>query len=336
MDFSGFGDNTDPTRTPGNSSTPSNTPSTNVATTNVPDTQESQNVQAGPSVPPLAGATAQNPIDIDDPTWWGYHIRSPSDAYDETEDYGLGEEVADGPPPPGQEEELHAGEETAPTNATAGTSRRSDGRTNNRWSVEEEWDLLLAFLENQDEITRRTGQQGRSWYPFLHGVLRRRRPEWRHDSAAIKAKLHRLKDTWRRWKERGFNHSGGGRPRGLPAWYDVADEIWVERPAAVPPVLAGTGLPPAGATVPPQSATGAPPAHRRFPVIAVPPGPIASAPPRLPATNTTQTTTTRPTRPRAASQPANPAGTQGPPSTPYPLPPRQSYTPKRIQPRSSR
>ncbi|CAI5457804.1 unnamed protein product [Closterium sp. Yama58-4] len=79
------------------------------------------------------------------------------------------------------------------------------------------------------------------------------------------------------------------------------------RPAAVPPVLAGTGLPMPGADAPPA-------AHRPFPPVAVPPGPAASAPPRPAASNGTSLTTA--SRPPAASAPAVVPPTTLSPSSP--------------------
>ncbi|CAI5518733.1 unnamed protein product [Closterium sp. Naga37s-1] len=125
----------------------------------------------------------------------------------------------------GEVEEEPTEQEAAPTSATATTSRRSAGRTQPRWTREEECEVLAAFITKQVEIRRRTGQQGRSWYPLIQQELLEHNPDWHHDIAVLKVKYNRMKEQWRRINDR-LKRSGAGRATGLPPWYHLGDALW--------------------------------------------------------------------------------------------------------------
>ncbi|CAI5503068.1 unnamed protein product [Closterium sp. Naga37s-1] len=170
-----------------------------------PETQESQLHQAT-NTP----GRARNDTLLNDPTWWGNNLPSPSDSYDEDEDLGVGEEVADAAPP-GTQEEQPANASNARDDGQPGTSCRSDARTT-CWQPEEEWELICARWDLDDRIRAQTGQQGRSWYVTMHRELVARLPEWRHDANAIKAKINRMRDTYLRWRDKGVRRSRGPSP----------------------------------------------------------------------------------------------------------------------------
>ncbi|CAI5979453.1 unnamed protein product [Closterium sp. NIES-64] len=230
-------------------------------------------------------------------------------------------------------EEEPAEQETSPTRETTAPSRRSTGRTQPRWTPEEECEVLAAFITRQAQIRARTGQQGRSWYPLIQEELLLKNPTWRHDISALKANYNRMKEQWRRINDH-IKRSGAGRATGLPPWYHLGDALWGERPSTIPPVLAGTGVnratssrsatatpPPANARRRPTTTNATPTLHTTnavanadspAPSIALPPPspplphPILSNPPI--ATDTTPTGVVAPT-------------------SPTPNPPRASFAP---------
>ncbi|CAI5474041.1 unnamed protein product [Closterium sp. Yama58-4] len=203
------------------------------------ETQASQTNAAPAGTPAPAATTTTFHIDLtDDPEWWGNNLPSPTAPY-------TAAEVARSRDDPGEAELPEIDEETNPPTATteaatASTSRRrSDARSYARWTREEEYNLAVARQDLDAQIRAQAGQQGRNWYATLYEELRERHATWRHDAAAIRAKLNRMKDSWRRWRDTIVNRSGAGRPRGLPSWYPIFDDVFGSRPAAAPLVLAG-------------------------------------------------------------------------------------------------
>ncbi|CAI7927007.1 unnamed protein product [Closterium sp. NIES-54] len=207
----------------------------------------------------------------DDPNWWGNRLPSPTAPYDDNEDYGLFLGGAEDVPTAELVEET--GPSAAATGTTAGTARRSTARTHQRWSVNEEFELLAARWDLDADIRRRTGQQGRSWYPLIQRELVDCHPNWPHDVSSIKAKFARLKEQWRRLRAQ-VDRSGAARVRNLLMWYQLGEDLWGERPSTAPPVLAGSGLPvaPDPANVPSGGTTPAP----------APPSPAMTAAPVAP------------------------------------------------------
>ncbi|CAI5959380.1 unnamed protein product [Closterium sp. NIES-65] len=317
-----------------NSGPANTTPNTSVPTTSTqpdpdaaaPETQESHIQNPTPANAQTPTTTTNAQVD-----WRVYHIPSPTASYDADDDYGLGADM-DNAAMLGEVEEEPAEQEMSPTRETTTPSRRSTGRTQPRWTPEEECEVLAAFISCQAQIRARTGQQGRSWYPLIQEELLLQNPAWRHDISALKAKYNRMKEQWRRINDR-IKRSGAGRATSLPPWFHLGDALWGERPSTIPPVLAGTGVnratssrsatatpPPANARRRPSTTNATSPSHTPnaasntdspAPSIALPPPspplphPIPSNPPM--AIETTPTGVVAPTSPTPNPPPASPA-----------------------------
>ncbi|CAI5946894.1 unnamed protein product [Closterium sp. NIES-64] len=224
-----------------NSHPPRSTTTTTPATA-APETQESQildrtNTPTAPSTTP--SVTPSN--------YWVYQIPSPSASYEADDDYGLGAAFDDNGAP-GEVEEEPTAQPTEPSTTTAAASRHSTARNSPRWTAEEECEVLATFIDLDSQIRARTGQQGRSWYPFVQRDILERNPTWRHDQGALKAKFNRLKAEWRRINDR-IRRSGEGRVTNLPPWYHLAERLWDT-------IAPSNGGSPSGATVPSGSTTG--------------------------------------------------------------------------------
>ncbi|CAI5524560.1 unnamed protein product [Closterium sp. Naga37s-1] len=230
MEQSSGNENSGPANTTPNTSVPSTStqPDPHAA---APETQESQIQNQPPANAQTPTTTTNTQVD-----WWVYHIPSPTASYDADDDYGLGADM-DNAATLGEVEEEPAEQETSPTRETTAPSRRSTGRTQPRWTPEEECEVLAAFITRQARIRARTGQQGRSWYPLIQEELLLKNPTWRHDISALKAKYNRMKEQWRRINDR-IKRSGAGRATGLPPWYHLGDALWDTIPSASPTAAA--------------------------------------------------------------------------------------------------
>ncbi|CAI5941061.1 unnamed protein product [Closterium sp. NIES-64] len=210
-----------------NSGPANTTPNTSVPTTSTqpdpdaaaPETQESHIQNPTPANAQTPTTTTNAQVD-----WRVFHIPSPTASYDADDDYGLGADM-DNAATLGEVEEELAEQEMSPTRETTAPSRRSTGRTQPRWTPEEECEVLAAFISRQAQICARTGQQGRSWYPLIQEELLLQNPAWRHDISALKAKYNRMKEQWRRINDR-IKRSGAGRATGLPPWFHLGDALW--------------------------------------------------------------------------------------------------------------
>ncbi|CAI5998009.1 unnamed protein product [Closterium sp. NIES-65] len=210
-----------------NSGPANTTPNTSVPTTSTqpdpdaaaPETQESHIQNPTPANAQTPTTTTNAQVD-----WRVFHIPSPTASYDAGDDYGLGADM-DNAATLGEVEEELAEQEMSPTRETTAPSRRSTGRTQPRWTPEEECEVLAAFISRQAQICARTGQQGRSWYPLIQEELLLQNPAWRHDISALKAKYNRMKEQWRRINDR-IKRSGAGRATGLPPWFHLGDALW--------------------------------------------------------------------------------------------------------------
>ncbi|CAI7744614.1 unnamed protein product [Closterium sp. NIES-53] len=270
----------------------------------IPAAATTATTAAGTAATPSATTTTTNATD--DPNWWGNCLPSPTAPYDDNEDYGLFPGAVDDNTPIAELYE-EIGPSAAATGTTAGTARHSTARTHHRWSVNEEFEFLAAHWDLDADIRRRTGQQGRSWYPLIQRELLACRPDWPRDISSIKVKFARLKEQWHRLRFEG-NRSGAGRARNLPMWYNVAEDLWGEHPSTIPPVLACSGLlvAPDPANVPSHPATPAPaPAPRgtMTPAVIMPTAiPTTSqAPPANPAPPTPSPSLPRTPRPSPIS-----------------------------------
>ncbi|CAI5496054.1 unnamed protein product [Closterium sp. Naga37s-1] len=210
MDPSSVADNTLPSDDP---SQPTDAPSADAVTTITPEleTQESA-VAPATNAPNTAG-----PSLADDPNWWGNHLPASTAPYNSDEEHGVFSDDNAKIEQPSVDDDPAPTESTPAPSATTQTTRRTGASSTPRWTRDEEWELALVRTELNARLMANAGQQGRGWYATLHEELLHCHPDWRHDPPSIKSKLHRMRDTYRRWVERS-NRSGASRPRSIPPW----------------------------------------------------------------------------------------------------------------------
>ncbi|CAI5519516.1 unnamed protein product [Closterium sp. Naga37s-1] len=123
-----------------------------------------------------------------------------------------------------------ADEDTDPTMAT----------DMSRWEAHEVMQLAWIRHDYDAQYHGQTRLQGQNRDVMLFEKLRERHPEFRHNLAAVKAKVFRMEAQYRRVGDLLLNASGKGRPPKLPIFYDIFDRILGDRANARPPALAGS------------------------------------------------------------------------------------------------
>ncbi|CAI7912747.1 unnamed protein product [Closterium sp. NIES-54] len=109
-----------------------------------------------------------------------------------------------------------------------------------RWEAHEVMQLAWIRHDYDAQYRGQTRLQGQNRDVMLFEKLRERHPEFRHNLAAVKAKVFRMEAQYRRMGDLLLNASGKGRPPKLPIFYDILDRILGDRANARPPALAGS------------------------------------------------------------------------------------------------
>ncbi|CAI7789085.1 unnamed protein product [Closterium sp. NIES-54] len=159
-----------------------------------------------------------------------------------------------------------------------------------RWEAHEVMQLAWIRHDYDAQYRGQTRLQGQNRDVMLFEKLRERHPEFRHNLAAVKAKVFRMEAQYRRVGDLLLNASGKGRPPKLPIFYDIFDRILGDRANARPPALAGS-LPGANVVNLPSTSTSAKimsPRARRASL------PVASRPARLVASRPSSPVPLRP------------------------------------------
>ncbi|CAI5500830.1 unnamed protein product [Closterium sp. Naga37s-1] len=125
-----------------------------------------------------------------------------------------------------------------------------------RWEAHEVMQLAWIRHDYDAQYRGQTRLQGQNRDVMLFEKLRERHPEFRHNLAAVKAKVFRMEAQYRRVGDLLLNASGKGRPPKLPIFYDIFDRILGDRANARPPALAGS-LPGANVVNLPSTSTSA-------------------------------------------------------------------------------
>ncbi|CAI7855609.1 unnamed protein product [Closterium sp. NIES-54] len=107
-----------------------------------------------------------------------------------------------------------------------------------RWEAHEVMQLAWIRHDYDAQYRGQTRLQGQNRDVMLFEKLRERHPEFRHNLAAVKAKVFRMEAQYRRVGDLLLNASGKGRPPKLPIFYDIFDRILGDRANARPPALA--------------------------------------------------------------------------------------------------
>ncbi|CAI5499352.1 unnamed protein product [Closterium sp. Naga37s-1] len=132
-----------------------------------------------------------------------------------------------------------------------------------RWEAHEVMQLAWIRHNYDAQYRGQTRLQGQNRDVMLFEKLRERHPEFRHNLAAVKAKVFRMEAQYRRVGDLLLNASGKGRPPKLPIFYDIFDRILGDRANARPPALAGS-LPGANVVNLPSTSTVASSRQQRF------------------------------------------------------------------------
>ncbi|CAI7928076.1 unnamed protein product [Closterium sp. NIES-54] len=123
-----------------------------------------------------------------------------------------------------------ANEDTNPTMAT----------DRSRWEAHEVMQMAWIRHDYNAQYHDQTRLQGQNRDVMLFEKLRERHPEFRHNLAAVKAKVFRMEAQYRRVGDLLLNDSGKGRPPKIPIFYDIFDRILGDRANARPPALTGS------------------------------------------------------------------------------------------------
>ncbi|CAI5960206.1 unnamed protein product [Closterium sp. NIES-64] len=109
-----------------------------------------------------------------------------------------------------------------------------------RWEPHEVMQLAWIRHDYDAQWRSQTRLQGQNRDVMLYEKLRERHPDFRHNQAAVKAKVFRMEQQYRRVGDLLLNDSGKGRPPKLPIFYDIFERILGDRANARPPALAGS------------------------------------------------------------------------------------------------
>ncbi|CAI7775909.1 unnamed protein product [Closterium sp. NIES-53] len=104
-----------------------------------------------------------------------------------------------------------------------------------RWEAHEVMQLAWIRHDYDAQYRGQTRMQGQNRDVMLFEKLRERHPEFRHNLAAVKAKVFHMEAQYRRVGDLLLNASGKGQPPKLPIFYDIFDRIFGDRANVRPP-----------------------------------------------------------------------------------------------------